>query len=170
MEVIGWLLVIALFALGMAGAVFPVLPGALAIYAAFFVYGWFFSFAPFGFLFWTLETLIVVTLFVADYLVNAWGVKKYGGSRASVIGSTIGILIGPFVIPAFGLIIGPLAGAVIGELLDGVGRGRRLDRAFFVRSIKVGWGALIGLLSSTVVKILLQLVMIVLFVVWLVFY
>ncbi|TJY39809.1 DUF456 family protein [Cohnella pontilimi] len=170
MDVIGWLLIVALFALGMAGAVFPVLPGALAIYAAFFVYGLFFSFTPFGFWFWTLETLIVVVLFVADYVVNAWGVKKYGGSRASVIGSTIGILIGPFIIPAFGLIIGPLAGAIIGELMDSISRGNSLNRDLVVRSIKVGWGALIGLLSSTVVKILLQLVMIVLFIVWLVIY
>ncbi|MBW5447267.1 DUF456 family protein [Cohnella sp. CFH 77786] len=168
MDMIGWLLVTALFALGMAGAVFPVLPGALAIYAAFFVYGLFFTFAKFGFWFWTFQTLIVVLLFVADYLVNAWGVKKYGGSKASVVGSTIGILIGPFVIPGFGLIIGPLAGAVIGEMIDGVARGVALDREFFVRSLKVGWGALIGLLSSTVVKIVLQLVMIALFIIWLI--
>lgn len=44
-------------------------------------------------------------LFVADYVVNAWGVKRYGGSKASVIGSTIGIIIGPFLIPAFGLVL-----------------------------------------------------------------
>jgi uncharacterized protein YqgC (DUF456 family) len=167
MDMIGWLVIAALFALGMAGAVFPVLPGALAIYAAFFVYGLFFSFEPFGFWFWTFQTLIVAALFVADYLVNAWGVKKYGGSRASVIGSTIGIVIGPFVIPGFGLIIGPLAGAVIGELMDGAARRTPLNKAFFSRAVKVGWGALVGLFSSTVVKIVMQLVMIVLFIIWL---
>jgi uncharacterized protein YqgC (DUF456 family) len=167
MDVIGWLLIAALFALGMAGAVFPVLPGALAIYAAFFVYGLFFSFAPFGFWFWSIQTLILVLLFVADYAVSAWGVKKYGGSKASAVGSAVGVLIGPFVIPAFGLIIGPLVGAVIGEWVDGISRGKPLNRAFFVRSLKVGWGSLVGLFSSTVVKIVLQLAMIVLFFVWL---
>lgn len=168
MDIVGWLIIAALFALGMAGAIFPVLPGALAIYAAFFVYGFIFSFEPFGFWFWTIQTLIVVLLFVADYVVSAWGVRKYGGSKASVVGSTIGILIGPFVIPAFGLIIGPLAGAVIGEWLDGVIRGVPINRAFFVRSLKVGWGSLVGLLSSTVVKIALQLAMIALFIIWLI--
>ena len=167
MDIIGWLLIAALFALGMAGAVFPVLPGALAIYAAFFVYGFFFSFEPFGFWFWAIQSLIVVLLFVADYVVNAWGVKKYSGSKASVYGSMIGIVVGPFVIPAFGLIIGPLAGAVIGELLDGAIRGTRLNRAFFIQALKVGWGSLVGLFSSTVVKIALQLAMIALFIVWL---
>lgn len=161
MEVLGWLIIAALFAVGMAGAVFPILPGALAIYAAFFVYGWFYSFEPFGFWFWSFQTVIVVVLLVADYMVNAWGVKKYGGSRASVVGSTIGILIGPFVIPAFGLIIGPLAGAAIGELIHG----SSLDHA-----IKVAWGALIGLFSSMIVKIILQAAMIVIFIIWLVAY
>ena len=170
MGIIGWLLVIVLFGIGMAGAVFPVLPGSLAIYAAFFVYGLFFSFEPFGFWFWATQTFIVVLLFVADYVVNAWGVKKYGGSKASVWGSTIGIMIGPFVIPGFGLVIGPLAGALAGELLDGIAKGRRLDFALLRPCFKVAWGALIGLLSSTAAKIVLQLVMIILFVIWLVVY
>ncbi|TFE24259.1 DUF456 domain-containing protein [Cohnella luojiensis] len=159
MDILGWLIIAVLFAAGMAGAIFPILPGALAIYAAFFVYGWFFTFEPFGFWFWSFQTVIVVALIAADYLVNAWGVKKYGGSRASVIGSTIGILIGPFAIPAFGLIIGPLAGAILGELIHG---------SDMNRAVKVGWGALVGLFSSMVVKIILQAAMIVIFVIWLI--
>jgi uncharacterized protein len=158
MEIAGWILVIALFAIGMAGAIFPILPGALAIYAAFFVYGFFISFSPFGFWFWTIQTLIVIVLFIADYAVSAWGVKKYGGSRASVIGSTIGILIGPFVIPAFGLILGPLIGAVIGELFTG---------ANLEKSLKAGLGAVVGLFTSTVVKFILQGAMILIFFIWL---
>jgi uncharacterized protein YqgC (DUF456 family) len=157
LEIAGWIIVIVLFAVGLAGAIFPILPGALAIYAAFFIYGFFISFEPFGFWFWTIQTLIVAALFIADYAVNAWGVKKYGGSRASVIGSTIGIIIGPFVIPAFGLILGPLLGAVIGELLAG---------SNFNQSLKVGFGAVVGLFSSMAVKVVLQVAMIVLFFLW----
>ena len=157
MEIAGWVIVIALFTVGMAGAVFPILPGALAIYAAFFVYGFFISFHPFGFWFWTIQTLIVAVLFIADHAVSAWGVKKYGGSRASIIGSTIGIIAGPFVIPAFGLLLGPLLGAVIGELIVG---------SDVNTALKAGLGAVVGLFTSTVVKFILQLVMIVLFFVW----
>lgn len=157
LEIIGWILVILLFAVGMAGAIFPVLPGSLAIYAAFFVYGLCISFAPFGVWFWTLQTLILVVLFVSDYAVSAWGVKKYGGTKASVIGSTIGVIIGPFAIPAFGLIIGPFLGAVIGELLVG---------SDFNRAVKAGWGSVVGLFASTAMKIILQIVMIVLFAIW----
>lgn len=160
MDILGWSLVILLFVIGMAGTIYPILPGSVAIYAAFFVYGFFFSFSEIGIIFWILQTLIFIVLFIADYAVSAWGVKRFGGTKASVIGSTIGLIFGPFVIPAFGLIIGPFAGAVIGEMIAG---------ANFEKSLKVGWGSLVGLFTSVVVKIILQSVMIALFVLWLVF-
>lgn len=161
MVVLGWLLVIALFVIGMAGTVYPILPGVLAVYFAFFVYGWFFSFEAFGPFFWIIETLIVIVLLVADYAVGAWGVKKFGGSKLSIWLSTIGIIIGPFVIPAFGLILGPLLGAMIGELI----KGQSLDKAF-----KVGIGSVVGLFTSVVVKVVLQLAMIVVFIIWVIMF
>jgi hypothetical protein len=103
--------------------------------------------------------LIVVALMVADYAVGAWGVKKFGGSKLSVWLSTIGIIIGPFVIPAFGLVLGPLLGAMIGELI----KGESLTKSF-----KVGIGSVVGLFSSMVVKVILQLVMIIVFIIWIV--
>jgi uncharacterized protein len=159
LETIGWILVIALFLVGMAGAIFPILPGVVAIYVAFFVYGLCISFSPFGFWFWTIQTLILIALIIADYAVNAWGVKKFGGSRASVVGSTIGVIIGPFVIPAFGLILGPFLGALLGELYTG---------SDMNKSLKVGYGSVVGLFTSTVMKFILQLIMIVLFFIWLI--
>lgn len=159
-EIIGWIVVIGLMAVGLAGAIYPILPGVVAIYAAFFAYGLFFSFDKFGFWFWSIQTLIMAVLFFADYAVSAWGVKKFGGSKASVWGSTIGIIIGPFIIPAFGLLIGPFAGAVLGELIHG---------SSMERSLKVGLGSMVGLFASTVVKIILQVTMVILFFIWLAF-
>ncbi|MFF3925753.1 DUF456 domain-containing protein [Paenibacillus lactis] len=157
MDVLGWIIVIVLFIIGMAGAIYPILPGVIAIYLALFVYGWFFTFAHYDAWFWTIQTIILVVLFIADYAVNAWGVKKLGGSKASIWGSTIGLIIGPFVIPAFGLIIGPFLGAFIGELLAGSGASK---------SMKVGLGSVLGLFSSIVVKVVLQLAMIIVFIFW----
>lgn len=157
MTILGWILIIVLFVVGMIGAVYPILPGALAIYLAFFVYGWFFSFDSFGPVFWIVQTLIVIALFVADYVVGAWGVKKFGGSKYSVIGSTIGIIAGAFIFPPFGLIIGPFVGAFAGELLAGSAPGK---------AVKVSLGSLLGLLSSTIVKIILQIAMVILFFIW----
>ncbi|WP_054958208.1 DUF456 domain-containing protein [Paenibacillus dakarensis] len=157
MDILGWIIVIALFLVGMAGAVYPILPGVVAIYLALFVYGWFFTFEHYSVFFWIIQTLILVILFVADYGVNAWGVKKFGGSKASIWGSTIGLILGPFVIPAFGLIIGPFIGAFIGEILAGSNPSK---------SMKVGLGSVLGLFSSVVVKIVLQLAMIIIFLIW----
>lgn len=157
MEILAIILVVVLFIIGMIGTVYPVLPGVFAIYAAFFVYGFMVSFEAFGVWFWSIQTFILLILIVADYVVNAWGVKKFGGSKASVYGSTIGIIVGPFVIPAVGLIAGPFLGAVIGELIVGTK---------FKRALLIGWGSLVGLFSSVVVKIILQLVMIILFIIW----
>ncbi len=159
MLILGWTLVLILFIVGMLGAVYPVLPGVLAIYGAFFIYGWLIEFEPFGLWFWLIQTVIVITIIVADYAVSALGAKKFGGSRASVIGSTIGLLIGPFVIPAFGIIIGPFLGAVIGECASGTN---------WRQALKVGIGSLLGFFSSVIVKIVLQLAMIVLFIIWIV--
>ncbi|GKS13677.1 hypothetical protein YDYSY3_46770 [Paenibacillus chitinolyticus] len=157
MAILGWILIILLFAVGMLGAIFPILPGALAIFGAFFVYGLFFSFEPFGFWFWLIQSAIVIAITIADYLVSAFGVKKFGGSKASVWGSTIGLLAGPFVIPAFGLILGPFIGAVLGELIHG---------SNLKHSAQVGVGSVLGFFSSVVVKVVLQLLMIVLFIIW----
>ncbi|MDF2926920.1 MAG: rane protein [Paenibacillaceae bacterium] len=156
MTILAWVIVVVLFLIGMAGAVYPALPGVLAVYAAFFVYGFMISFDDFGFWFWFIQTTIVVVVFIADYAIGAWGVKKFGGTRASVIGSTIGILLGPFVIPVAGLLLGPFLGAVIGELIAGND---------WRTAVRAGLGAVVGLFSSTAAKIILQLIMIIAFII-----
>lgn len=157
MLITAWIVVVVLFIVGMAGAVYPVLPGAVAIYAAYFVYGWMVGFEPFGFWFWLTQTTLLIILLIADYAVSALGVKKFGGTRASVIGSTVGLILGPFVIPVAGLLIGPFIGAVIGELIVG---------KEWKQALRSGVGALVGFFSSVVVKLLLQSAMIILFFVW----
>ena len=152
---IGWILVIALFLIGMAGAIYPVLPGVLAIFGAFFVYGWFFGFAPFGWWFWSIQTVLVASVFIGDYASGVIGTKSFGGSKAGVWGSVIGLVAGPFVIPLLGFLLGPFIGAVIGEMLGGND---------FRSSLKSGLGAVVGLFSGIIFKLLVQLVMIVLFV------
>lgn len=157
LDITAWVLVILLFIIGMIGTVYPILPSVYAVYAAFFVYGLLISFEPFGWWFWIIQTLIVIILTISDYVVSAMGVKKFGGSKASIWGSTIGLIFGPFVIPAFGLILGPFIGAIIGELING---------ASFGRAIKAGVGSVLGFFASSAVKIVLQLVMIIIFFIW----
>ncbi|TNE56658.1 MAG: DUF456 domain-containing protein [Bacteroidetes bacterium] len=62
-----------------------------------------------------LATLVVVML---DYYIPIWGLKKFGGSRAGIWGSTIGLVVGMFLGPA-GVFIGAFAGGLLGELAAG---------------------------------------------------
>ena len=61
-----------------------------------------------------------------------------------------------FVIGPIGLLVGPLAGAIVGELL----MGEELRRAF-----KSGFGTFMGMLGGTVARLLISMVMISWFVV-----
>ncbi|WP_146738041.1 DUF456 domain-containing protein, partial [Bacillus tropicus] len=98
------------FVIAFIGLVYPVIPSVIFIVAGFLLYGFLFSFSPYSYLFWLIEAVFAAVLFAADYVSNLLGVKRYGGSRAAIWGSTIGLLIGPFVIPVAGIILGPFIG------------------------------------------------------------
>jgi uncharacterized protein len=155
MEIVYWTIVIALMVIAFIGLIYPIIPSVLFLLAAFILYGVFFSFAPFGWLFWTIQGLFVLLLFGADYITNLIGVKKYGGTKAGIWGSTIGLLVGPFIIPIFGILIGPFLGAVAGEWI--------VHKKDFKSTLKVGLGSVIGFISSVFTKGIIQLVMIVYF-------
>lgn len=157
MDIIAWILIIASFVIAFVGLVYPIIPSVLFIILGFIVYGLFYSFADLGLLFWVIEILFVVLLFAADSISNLIGVKKFGGTKAGMWGSTIGLLIGPFIIPVAGILIGPFLGAVIGELL--------VTKSDFKQAIKTGVGSLVGFLTSVVTKGIIQVVMIVIFII-----
>ncbi|MFX3674392.1 MAG: DUF456 domain-containing protein [Paenisporosarcina sp.] len=155
MEIVGWSLIISCFIIGFVGLVYPIIPSVVFVIGGFLVYGLFFSFADLPWWFWLIESLFIILLFGADMMANAFGVKKYGGSKAGIWGSTIGLLIGPFVIPFLGIILGPFIGAIIAELL--------ISRTSIKQAIKTGFGSVIGFLTSVITKGILQIVMIVIF-------
>jgi uncharacterized protein YqgC (DUF456 family) len=155
MEYVAWTLIIVSFIVGFIGLVYPIIPSVVFILGGFLLYGLFFSFADLPWWFWLIEILFVILLFGADMMANAFGVKKYGGSKAGLWGSTIGLLVGPFIIPIFGIIIGPFLGAIIAELL--------ITRTSIKQAFKTGVGSVIGFLTSVLTKGIVQIVMIVIF-------
>lgn len=143
-----------LMLVGILGSVLPVLPGVpiswlglLMIYLAPSVdFEW-------GFLIITF--IIAALLYVLDYIIPAMGTKKFGGSRYGMIGATIGLFVGIIAPIPFGIIIGPFAGAFLGELLNVKTRHNALKAAF---------GSFVGFLASTFIKVMAAFVYLGLFV------
>jgi len=156
MEFIYWGLIILLFIVSFIGLIYPIIPSVLFLFVAFILYGFLFSFEPYNWVFWVIEGLFVLLLFGADYIANIIGVKKFGGSKAGVWGSTIGLLVGPFIIPFIGILIGPFIGAIVAELI--------VHKINLKEAIKVGFGSVIGFISSVITKGVIQLVMIIYFI------
>ncbi|MBM7701514.1 DUF456 domain-containing protein [Metabacillus iocasae] len=152
MDIVYWSVILIAFVVSFVGLVYPIIPSVLFIALGFILYGIFYTFNDFSVLFWIVQGLFILALFAADYVANIIGVKKFGGTKAGVWGSTIGLLVGPFVIPVLGIIIGPFVGAVVGELI--------FQRTSLLQAIKIGFGSLIGFFSGAVTKGFIQLIMI----------
>ena len=129
--------------IGILGSILPGLPGIPVAYAGLWIaqateridFSW--------------QTLVVwggVTILVSvlDYVIPAWGTKRYGGTKYGVWGSTIGVFVGMF-FGAIGIIVGPLVGAIVGELIGGKGQ---------KEALRAGWGSFIGILCGTVLKLI----------------
>ena len=155
MDIVAWILIIAFFVIAFIGLIYPIIPSVIFIIGGFIVYGLFYSFSDLPWWFWVIEILLVVLLFGADTVSNLVGVKKFGGSKAGMWGSTIGLLVGPFVIPFAGILIGPFLGAVLAELF--------VTKSSWEQSLKTGVGSLVGFLTSIVTKGIVQAGMILLF-------
>jgi uncharacterized protein len=155
LEIVYWSVIVILFIIGFVGLVYPIIPSVLFLLAGYLLYGVFFSFEPFGWFFWLIQSFFIILLFIADYIANMIGIQKYGGSKAGVWGSTIGLILGPFVIPFLGILLGPFIGAVAAELL--------VNKRDFNSSLKIGFGSVVGFISSVITKTIIQILMIVYF-------
>ncbi|MGQ8335404.1 DUF456 domain-containing protein [Sunxiuqinia sp. A32] len=132
--------------LGIAGGIIPILPGPPLSYVG-LLFLHFTEKYQFTSNFLILWGIITVVVYVLDYIIPAWGTKKFGGSRRGVWGSIFGLLIGIFLFPPLGIIIGPFAGAVIAELSGGKDR---------KEAIKAGFGSFVGFLLGTMLKLIVS--------------
>lgn len=148
-----FLILAILFALtGLAGVVLPVIPGPPISYIALLFLlalpteeaNWIFLLAT---------GILAVLITVLDYIVPIYGTKKLGGTKYGIWGSTIGLVVGMFVLPLLGIVIGPFGligiiagpfvGAYIGEIIA-----KNNEKA-----LKAAWGSFLGFLASTFLKV-----------------
>lgn len=132
---------VALF--GIIGSFVPVLPGPLTSWVGLLILH-LTSAVPMNWIFLGITLGIAILIWVIDYFIPAMGTKKFGGSRYGVIGTMIGLLVGLFFFPPFGIIIGPFAGAFIGEMMK--------DSKDSKKALKAAFGSFIGFLTSTLLK------------------
>ncbi len=138
-----WGAALTLIGLGLIGLVFPAIPGPPLLFGGLWMAAWIEDYLHVGL--WSLIVLGLLALLgvLADFVAGALGARRFGASGLSVLGATLGAIVGIF-FGLIGLLVGPFAGAVIGELLSG----RTLDAAG-----RAGIGATIGLLIGTAAKL-----------------
>ena len=139
---------------GLVGCVLPVIPGPPLSFIGLLLLH-FTKYADFSFEFLLMFGCVAVVVTILDYVVPIWGTKKFGGSRAGMWGAAIGLVLGLIFLPPLGIIIGPFAGAVIGESLTG----KEAAHAF-----RAGLGSLLGLMMGTGLKLAASIAMIFYFV------
>ncbi|MFY0545052.1 DUF456 domain-containing protein [Brevibacillus sp. H7] len=154
MDIFLWIIIVALFALSIAGIFLPILPDTVLLWAGFLLYHFFLAEPGAGLpaSFWWGMGILSVLLYGADLLTNVYFVKKYGGSKWSSIAAVAGILLGIFILPPIGMIVLPFVFVLLVEMV--------FQQQPFDKAVKVGLGSLIAFLSSAVMKVVLQLVMI----------
>jgi len=135
-------LIIAL--IGLLGSILPVIPGPPLSYAALIILSLAKQWEPFNIAFLIIMGALMLAVSLVDYVFPAIGAKRYGASKAGVWFSVIGMLVGIFFIPPWGMFIGALAGALIGELL--MGKGGKM-------ALRAGWGVFVGNMVSTGFKL-----------------
>lgn len=99
---------------------------------------------PFSSTFLIIMAGLTILVTILDYVVPAGGAKKYGASKSGVVGAMAGMLIGVFMFPPWGMIMGALIGAFAGELLAGK-EGRK--------ALQAGFGVFVGIMVGTGVKL-----------------
>lgn len=151
MDFVWWLIAIVLMAVGLIGTLLPVVPGAIIILAAAVLHqlmlgseksvGW-----------WNIAALVLLTLlsYALEFAGGYFGAKRFGATKWGAFGAMIGAIVGLFY-PFPGLIVGPVIGAIAGELIAG----KRL-----VSAGRAGWGTLLGNLAGMLGKLTIALVMV----------
>ena len=144
---IGFVLLLA----GIAGCIFHVLPGLILSYGALILLSIAYQGGPFS-----LSLLIILGISICgvtalDFLVPRWREKKYGASKPGVLIAVIAMLIGLWLLPPWGIVVGAFIGGLTGEIMV-----RKRPRSSF----RAGAGVFVGTIFGIMLKVCMTGVMI----------
>ena len=157
-EIVLVVLGILLLITGLVGCVLPVLPGPPISFGGLVLLwaarDW--QAESFG---WPLVVtfgILALVVTVLDFVVPAWGAKRYGASRTGVWLSVLGMLVGMVFFPPFGMLVGAFAGALGGELLVGKREGE---------ATRAAWGVFVGTMAGIGMKLVVSIAITVVYVI-----
>ncbi len=144
---------------GIIFSILPVIPGQVLSWGSMLILQ-LQTDPPFTARFLAIWALITAGVTLLDYFVPIWGTKKLGGTKTGVWGATIGLIVAIFVLPfigivigpfgVIGLLLGPFAGAYVGELTVG----SKSDVA-----LKAAFGSFLGFIAGTMMKLVISFIM-----------
>ena len=146
------ILAILMVLIGVVGSVIPGLAGPPFSWLA-LLFICLSSVAEMNTVFLIITGAIAIIITVLDYIVPSMSTKRHGGSKAGVWGCNIGLVISIVGLPfgpqgLIGVIFWPFIGAFVGELIGG----KKSNEA-----LKAAWGAFLGFLTGTGLKLLFAL-------------
>lgn len=128
--------------IGLIGAIIPVIPGPFISFVAVVLLYATSDLNITTKMVWILGVFMLIST-IGDYVLQILGVKKLGGGKKAIRGTIIGTVIGLF-LPPFGIIIGAFIGAFIGA---------KSESDNFSQALKIAFGAFIGFVLGTFVKL-----------------
>lgn len=87
---------------------------------------------------------ITLVIFILDYFIPMFGVKKFGGSKYGMYGTGVGLVVGLITPIPFSVLVFPFLGAFLSEVIFSKMESRQALRAAF--------GSFIGFLASTFIE------------------
>jgi len=148
MDLLLVILGIILLIVGVIGCFVPVLPGPIIGYFALLVLKFTDGYELSNRWLWIFGALAIAVSLI-DNIIPVYATKKYGGSRAGVIGAFVGLVIGLLFFPPFGFLFGPFLGAFAAELY--------VQKSEIKLALRAAFGSLVGVLAGSVLKLALVL-------------
>lgn len=110
----------AIFLTGLVTSLLPVVPGNFIVWCGILLHKLWMGDSSVGWDIVLITGLITLVGQLADIFMGTWGARKFGASWKGAMGAILGASIGFFLPPPlFWLIVGPIIGAVVGELYAG---------------------------------------------------
>ena len=144
METLLIILALVCCIVGLLGSILPALPGAPISYVALLLLLPCEGAAISTTALWVYGIFLIIVS-ILDYVAPVWLTNVSGGSKQATRGSMIGLVVGLFVFPPWGLIFGPFVGAFIGELMANSSKGKAL---------KVALMSFLGFILTTGIKVI----------------